>query len=141
MKKRVKQSSYPLIETAATELRAASDRPLSQIDLDAVMAEELSPDDIRITAETLHAQAQIAQDSGNTQFGDNLRRAAELTAVPNEMLMYMYEQLRPGRSTYAELIALAEILDEKYHATETSHLVSEAADIYRMRGLLKAASD
>jgi propanediol dehydratase small subunit len=137
MNKSKKEPTYPLIETAAEQLRTASGCPLSRVNLDTVMADQLSADDIRITAGTLRAQAQIAADAGYTQFGANLRRAAELTGVPNEELLHMYEQLRPGRCTYTELIALAERLEEKYQAAETSRLVRQAAEVYCQRGLLK----
>jgi glycerol dehydratase small subunit len=49
----------------------------------------------------------------------------------------MYEQLRPGRASYAELIALAERLEHAYRASETAALVREAAEAYRARSLVR----
>lgn len=128
---------YPLSENAPERVRAASGRPLAEITPDALQAGALGVADVQISADTLRAQAEIARQAGYTQLADNLARAAELTAVPNEELLQMYEALRPGRSTYAEMIALATRLEQTYGATETGRLAREAAEVYRRRGLLR----
>lgn len=128
---------YPLMEHAAGELRAASGRPVAEITLERLAAGELMDDDLRITPEALRAQAAIAQEAGFPQLAANLRRAAELTAVPNAELLRMYETLRPGRATYAQMIALAERLATEFGAAETAAFVREAAEVYRTRGLCK----
>ena len=84
-----------------------------------------------ISPETLRAQAQAAQDAGFIQLGENMRRAAELTRVPNERLLRMYELLRPGRSTQAQE------LSEKYNAPLTSAYVREAIQVYAERKLFR----
>jgi propanediol dehydratase small subunit len=76
-------AKYPLMQHVADELKALSGRPLSEITLDAVADGTLSADDMRIQAETLRLQAQVAEQAGYTQLAANLRRAAELTAVAN----------------------------------------------------------
>jgi propanediol dehydratase small subunit len=129
--------SYPLLENHADTLRSASGRSVNEIDLKTALAGELSPADLQISAETLRAQAQIATQSGFTQLAENLSRAAELTAVPNEQLLSMYAAVRPGRSTYAELQTLAETLEKRYNAPLNARLVREAAGVYQSRGLLK----
>ena len=136
-----KNQLYPLIEHTAEELQAASGRPLTEITLEAAAAGELSAADLRIKAETLRAQAQIAREAGFGQLAANLTRAAELTAVPNEEMLQMYEMLRPGRSTFEALVALAETLETKYNAPENGRLVREAAAVYQTRGLLKREED
>src|SRR3954466_15769836 len=108
--------SYPLIEHAADTLHAASGRPLAEITLEAVAEGELAIGDLQIDAATLHAQAKIAHAAGFRQLAVNLTRAAELTAVPNAELLRMYEQLRPRRATYAELLTLADELESRYAA-------------------------
>lgn len=128
---------YPLMERAAAELRAASGRPVAEITLERLAAGELTDDDLRITPEALRAQAAIAQEAGFPQLAANLRRAAELTAVPNAELLRMYETLRPGRATYAQMIALAERLATEFQAAETAAFVREAAEVYRTRGLCR----
>jgi len=125
------------MENHADMLCAASGRSVSEIDLKAALAGELSPADLQISAETLRAQAQIAVQSGFTQLAENLMRAAELTAVPNAELLRMYEILRPGRATEAELQTLAATLETAYQAPRNAQLVREALQVYLQRGLLK----
>jgi propanediol dehydratase small subunit len=60
-----------------------------------------------------------------------------LTAVPNAELLRMYELLRPQRASHAELLALADELEQRYAAIENAQMVREAADVYQKRGLLK----
>jgi propanediol dehydratase small subunit len=127
-------SEYPVIEHA-DRLRAASGRPLADITLET--AAELSIADVQISAETLRVQATIARQAGYSQLAANLTRAAELTAVPNAELLRMYDLLRPGRATYAELVALADTLEQQYDAAENASLVREAASVYKSRGLLR----
>jgi propanediol dehydratase small subunit len=83
----------------------------------------------------LCVQAEIAATAGYPQLAANLRRAAELTALPNDELLRAYEALRPGRSTIAEIRALADRLETEYGARETAAFVREAAEAYAARGL------
>ncbi len=131
-------SRYPLIDQQ-DQLQAASGRTLDQVTLDQAAAGTLSPDDLQISADTLRAQADIAEQAGYEELAQNLRRAAELTAVPNSELLRMYEQLRPGRSSFEELSALADELESNYAATVTAAFVREAADVYKRRNLLRRA--
>ncbi|MCS7060065.1 MAG: diol dehydratase small subunit [Anaerolineae bacterium] len=129
---------YPLGERAIEHIRAASRKALTEITLEALKDGALKTSDLQVSAETLRAQADIARQAGYIQLADNLLRAAELTAVPNDELLRLYEALRPGRSTQDELIALAKRLEETYGAFETGRLVREAAVVYLQRGLLRA---
>jgi propanediol dehydratase small subunit len=121
----------PESETVAP--RALSGRPLDEITLEAAVNGDLSPADLRIHPETLRHQARVAEEQGNLQLGENLRRAAELTAVPDDQVLEVYEALRPGRSTLAELQAVAERL-EAADAPLCAALVREAAAVYERRG-------
>jgi propanediol dehydratase small subunit len=125
---------YPLIDQA-DELHAMSGRSLSEVTLDAL--DELSIADVQISPATLRAQAEIAHQAGFRQLATNLTRAAELTAVPNAELLRMYELLRPQRASHAELLALADTLEQRYAAVENAQMVREAAEVYQARGLLK----
>ncbi|MSO58575.1 MAG: propanediol utilization protein [Thermoleophilia bacterium] len=116
--------------------RALSGRGRDAITLDAVLAGELSPDDVRIHPETLRHQAEVAEAHGNPQLGLNLRRAAELALLPDDEVLRAYEALRPGRSTEEELAALAGRFREA-GALLSATLVEEAAAVYRRRGLLR----
>ena len=80
--------------------------------------------------------SEIARAAGYAQLAANLTRAAELTAVPNAEVLRMYELLRPGRASYAQLAELAEQLEARYGAPANAALVREAAEAYRARGLL-----
>jgi propanediol dehydratase small subunit len=129
--------NYPLRENAADQLRAASGRQLAEITGEAARAGELSMADFQVSADTLRAQAEVARQSGYARLAENLTRAAELTAVPNAEVLRMYNTLRPGRATHAELLALAETLDQRYFAPECARLVRQAAEVYQARGLTR----
>lgn len=118
--------------------RALSGRPLEDITLEAAVRDELSPADLRVHPDTLRHQADVAEAHGNPQLGENLRRAAELTALPDDQVLAVYEALRPGRSTAAGLELVAERL-EAAGAPLCAALVREAAEVYARRGLLKPA--
>jgi propanediol dehydratase small subunit len=117
-------------------LRALSGRPVAEITLDAVRAGGIGVDDLRIHPETLERQAVVAEQHGNPQLAANLRRAAELTALPDDEVLAIYEALRPGRSTAAGLSALAESLAARGLPLNAA-LVDEAAEVYARRGLAR----
>jgi len=66
-----------------------------------------------------------------------MRRAAELTRVGDERILEIYNALRPYRSTKADLLAIAEELENKYGAKICAAFVREACDVYERRGRLK----
>ena len=129
--------TYPLMESAAADLTAASGRTISSVTLEAAAAGQVDAGDLQISAATLRAQAEVAAQAGYRALAQNLRRAAELTAVPNEELLRMYEIMRPGRSTYNDLTAMADKLASVYNAPITAGFVREAAETYRNRNLLR----
>jgi propanediol dehydratase small subunit len=118
---------------------SATGRPLDALNMEAVLRGELTTEDFRISAETLQAQAEAAEDAGYGPLAENFRRAAELTGISNEEVLAMYTLLRPGRTTHAHLIALAERLEQEFDAPLTAALVREAAEVYLARGLVKEA--
>ncbi len=128
---------YPLYTNRSDTLAAASGRPLRDLSLQKTLTEDISSEDYSISAETLRAQAEIARDAGYPQLAQNLERASELTAVPNETLLEMYEMLRPGRCSFEEYEALAQRLRDEFNAAATAAFVEEAAAVYRERGLLR----
>ena len=85
----------------------------------------------------MEKQALVADESGRRKLAENLRRAAELTAVPDEVLVTIYNALRPGRSTREELLGWIERLENEYSAARNAELVREVLDVYEKRGLLK----
>ncbi|CDL36747.1 Propanediol dehydratase small subunit [Citrobacter freundii] len=64
----------------------------------------MTAQDMRITPETLRLQAEIAKDAGRDRLAMNFERAAELTAVPDDRILEIYNALRPYRSTKDELM-------------------------------------
>jgi propanediol dehydratase small subunit len=117
-----------------TEVRALSGKLVGELTLEAVRRGELGLEDLRIHPETLERQAGIAEQHGNPQLAENLRRAAELTRLGDEEVLAIYEKLRPGRATRAELTALADSLAGR-GLPRSAALVAEAAEVYARRGL------
>ena len=116
--------------------QAWSGRSRDDLTLDALRGDELVIDDVRIHPDTLEHQAQVAEANGNPQLAANLRRAAELTSLPDSEVLAIYEALRPRRSSYDELTTLADSLAAR-GAERNAALVREAADVYARRGLLR----
>jgi propanediol dehydratase small subunit len=119
------------------ETRALSGRTVDDLTLGAVRVGEAGLADLRIHPETLERQAVIAKQHANPQLAANLRRAAELTRLPDQEVLAIYEALRPGRSTVTELTALAGSLAARGLPLNAA-LVAEAAEIYARRGLTRA---
>jgi propanediol dehydratase small subunit len=117
----------------AQEVRTKTGRSLAELTLKAVLDGAVGASDFSISAEQLRRQADQSVEAGYPQLAESLRRAAELTAISNEEILAMYDALRPGRSTYEELIALAERLERQHDAPRTAALVREAAAVYRAR--------
>jgi propanediol dehydratase small subunit len=120
--------------TGDTEIQALSGRPVASLTVEAVRAGEIGVADLRIHPETLERQAVVAEQHGNPQLAGNLRRAAELTRLPDDEVLAVYEALRPGRSTPVQLTALAASLAAR-GLPRCAALVTEAADVYARRGL------
>ena len=114
--------------------RALSGREVGELTLEAVRRGELSLPDLRIHPETLERQAAVAAAHDNPQLAENLRRAAELTRLPDDEVLAIYNALRPGRSTPRQLSELAAGLAER-GLPRCAALVTEAADVYTRRGL------
>jgi propanediol dehydratase small subunit len=111
---------------------------MSEITLENVRFGKLSTDDLTIQRGTLLVQAKRAEAEGYPQLARNFRRAAELTALPNDVLLAAYEKLRPYRASYFELLALSQEIAARYDAPETGSYIREAAEANRDKGLLKS---
>lgn len=134
---KVSSAQYPLGENIPDQISSQSGMKLSEITLDKLISGEVNAKDIRISKETLEMQAQVAESVGRGAFAQNLRKAAELIAVPDERILEIYNALRPYRSTKAELIAIADELENVYGCIINSAYVREAADVYETRGRLR----
>jgi len=118
---------YPLSEKSPELLRTPSGKRFDEITLDAVMAGTVGMEDLRVTAEALELQAQVAEEANRPQLAENLRRAAELVGVPEDTILEIYRALRPGRADKQALHALADRLVTSYGAHRCAALVREAA--------------
>jgi len=126
---------YPLGIRRPELVTTPAGTPLSEVTLNAAREGRLVGAEIRATPETLRRQADVARAAGRSQLAENLERAAELAAVPDDELLEVYTALRPRRSTAAELESWAEQL-EGWGATRTAAFVREAAEVYAERRLL-----
>ena len=122
--------------TAEQEVRGLSGRPVGELTLEAVRRGEISLPDLRIHPDSLEAQAVVAERHGNPQLAANLRRAAELTALGDDEVLAIYDALRPGRSTQAQLTELAASLAGR-GLPRCAALLTEAAEVYERRGLTR----
>lgn len=130
------RADYPLAETQPEEISGTRGKRLSDITLDAVLAGNVTMEDLRITPDALNAQAEISRDAGRPTLALNFERAAELVNVPQDFIMKVYELLRPGRATSKQqLLDAAETLRTVYGATRIAAFVEEAAETYEQRGL------
>jgi propanediol dehydratase small subunit len=120
--------------TGGAGVRALSGKPVDTLTVEAVRSGEVGLADLRIHPETLERQAVVAEQHGNPQLAENLRRAAELTGIPDDEVLAVYEALRPGRSTPAQLTGLAASLAGR-GLPRCAALLAEAAEVYARRGL------
>jgi len=129
-------ADFPLAEKRPEMVRGRRGKQLGEITLDAVLADRVTLEDLRITAEALRQQAEIARAAGRPTLAENFERAAELTDVPQDVIMRTYELLRPGRAgSKDELLARAQLMRETYGARQLAAFIEEAAEIYERRGL------
>ena len=128
-------TDYPLGTQRPDLVATPSGVALADVTLSAARDGRLVADDVRATAATLQRQSEVARAAGRRQLADNLARAAELTAVPDDELLEIYTALRPGRSTAEQLHAHAERLDA-LGAARSAAFVREALAAYQERGLL-----
>lgn len=129
---------YPLASQRPELVRTPTGKQLDDLTMDAVLTGAVTADDLRIAPDTLRLQARIAEEVGRGQLGENFRRAAELTALPDDKVLAIYNALRPKASTKQELSAIAEELERDYSAPLCAELVREAADVYERRHILAA---
>lgn len=132
------ERDYPLASKRPELLKTPTGKTLADITLDKIMGGEVKSEDVRITPETLKMQAEIADGVGRYQFANNLRRAAELVAIPDARVLEIYNAMRPYRSTKQELFAIADELEVKYNAKINAAFVREAAEVYERRNRLRA---
>jgi propanediol dehydratase small subunit len=131
------KKDYPLASRRPDLIKTLTGTSLKEITLENVVSGRIGAHEIRIRAETLELQAQIAEGHERRQLALNFRRAAELTRIPDEEVLKIYNALRPGRSTKEELLIMAKEIEIKDRAKINAAFIREAAKVYEKRGLLK----
>jgi propanediol dehydratase small subunit len=95
-------------------------------------------EDLRITPRALKQQAEIATSVGRSALASNLKRASEMTRLPQSEVMAIYELLRPGRAAAKDtLLDVAQRLRDEQDAPLLADFVEEAARFYEKRGLFR----
>ena len=92
-------ADYPLAEKRPELVRGRGGKPLDELTLEAVSGGRRDPR--RISGSRRRRccdQAEIARDAGRPTLAANFERAAELVDVPQDVIMQVYELLRPGRA-------------------------------------------
>ena len=133
-------SDYPLGQKRPEAVNTPSGLPLDDVTVEGMREGRLAWEDLRATPETLRRQAEVAEAVERTALADNLRRAAELAAIPSDTILEIYTALRPHRSSEDELEAWAARLDEA-GAPLSAEFVREAIEVYARRGLLAGDRD
>jgi propanediol dehydratase small subunit len=129
---------YPTAETRPEQVTGTRGKPLSVLTLDAVVTGEVEMEDLRITPQALLQQVQISRSVGRSALARNLERAAEMTRIPQDEVMAIYELLRPGRAaSEASLLETAQRIRREWSAQNLADFVEEAARFYEKRGLFR----
>ncbi len=129
---------YPIAETKPDQVMGSRGKPLTALTMDAVLNGDVSMEDLRITPQALEQQAEIAKSVGRFALADNLKRAAEMTRLPQSEVMTIYELLRPGRAASVEnLRDAAKRVRNDYDAQLLGDFLDEAAGFYEQRGLFR----
>ena len=114
-----------------------SGRSIDELNVQGILSGELTAEDFRIHGDRLNHQAKVADEAGYNQLAENLRQAAELTHMSNEEILEIYNTLRPRRTSYTEMIDMADRLENQRKAHLTASLLREAAEVYLKRGIVK----
>lgn len=128
---------YPIYEKHPDLIKTQTGKNVDQITIENILSKKVTPDDCKISAQTLEYQAQIQESFGNPQVAANFRRAAEMTRIPDCRILEVYNCLRPNVSTKEELQSIADELEEKYQAKINADLIREAAEVYSARDMLR----
>ncbi|MGP4082558.1 diol dehydratase small subunit [Pseudalkalibacillus sp. R45] len=140
-KKHLTKEDYPLGSKKPELLLSHTKKAYKDLTLDAALNGEITGADLRISPETLEMHANISENLGRIQLAKNFRRAAEMINISDVRILEIYNALRPNRSTKAELLAIADELEEEFGASENAKLIREATDVYERRGRLKKYED
>ena len=91
-------TDYPLAGRRPDLVRTPAGKRLGDVTLEALRSGALDPADMRATPDTLRRQAEVARAHGRGQLAESLERAAELTTVPDDVILEIY------RTVYSNVI-------------------------------------
>jgi propanediol dehydratase small subunit len=129
-------ADYPLAEKRPDLVRTRSGKALGDLTLDALETGGVALEDLRITPDALRQQTAIARAAGRPTLARTFARAGELVDVPQDVILRVYELLRPGRAKgKADLLDAAQLLRATYKAEQMAAFIEEAAAVYERRGL------
>ncbi len=128
--------TYPLAKNHPDLLKSKTGKSFSEITFENLIQGKVTHEDFKTNRETLLMQAEIAEKAGKKQFAGNMRRAAELTAVPDDEVLKIYDKLRPNRATKRELLDIADHLRSDYQANITAAFIEEIVAVYEKRNIL-----
>lgn len=128
---------YPLYEKHPELIKTQTGKSIDEINMENILSGKVIPEDCRISAQTLIYQAEIQESFGNPQIGANFRRAAEMTRIPDDRIIQIYNKMRPHVSTKEELLAIADELETKYDAKLNAALLRETAEVYEDRKMFR----
>jgi propanediol dehydratase small subunit len=126
---------YPLGQHNRADVRSQTGKSADELTIADIRNGTITAVDAAVDPDTLRRQADFAQQGGNPQLADNLRRGAELALFSDDDVLRFYDALRPGRSSVAELETIAAEL-EAGGAERCTALVREAIAHYSRRGLI-----
>lgn len=128
------ETDYPLGDNPEN-VETQNGTKLTDISLEKIVDGEIDGEDLDIAPETLEQQARIADEAGRSQLAQNFRRAAELTLIPDDRILEIYNALRPSGADKQKLHDIADELEAEYDATLNADHVREAAEVYEERDL------
>lgn len=131
------KDDYPLYDKHFDDIRTATGKALNEFTLDAILDGAITPEDCRISAETLEKHAQIEESAGNFQIAAELRRSAEMTRIPDERIMEIYNALRPRMSNKDKLLEIIKELKTQYDAPGCAEFIEDAIKVYEKRNMFK----
>jgi len=131
-------ADYPLAEKRPEIVKTKAGKGIDDITLDGVLSDQVTLEDLRITGRALRQQAEISRAAGRPTLAQNFERGAELVDVPQDVIMRIYELLRPGRAkSKDELLAAAKELRDVHGAGAAAAFIEEAAEVYERRALFR----
>ena len=135
---RVTEKDYPLYKKRPDLIKTPTGKSVDEINIENVISGKITPLDCRISEDTLEYQAQIAESAGSLQIAENFRRAAELTRLPDNRILEIYNCMRPYNSTAQELLDIADELEKNYNAVKNAAFLRETVAVYTDRKLFRA---